>query len=169
MLTDLVQIKRLGEQKRPENDRFRKYLKDHGGGQERKLRKIAEDIEDEVDCTQCANCCRTANVKLQERDVEKLAKFFRITPGKFLKQYATEDAEQGMILKFTEGKGCVFLDGNDCTVYEVRPSICVDFPHLVRGNGSIHFRMWQFIDRATYCPIVYNALEAYKDVTEFPR
>lgn len=168
MVTDLVQIKRLGEQKRPENERFRKYLRVHDYP-ERRFRKIAEEIESQVDCTQCANCCRQATVKLQERDVEKLAKFFRMPPGKFLKQYTQEDPEQGIILKFTPGQGCVFLDGNDCTVYEARPAICVDFPHLVRGQGSINFRMWQFIDRATYCPIVYNALEEYKDVVEFPR
>ena len=168
MITDLVQIKRLGEQKRPENERFRKHLKTHPFP-ERRLRKIAEEIEDQIDCTVCANCCRNATVKLQERDVEKLAKFFRMSPGKFLKQYADEDEEQGAILKFTKEKGCVFLDGNDCTVYEARPSICVDFPHLVRGQGSIHFRMWQFIDRATYCPIVYNSLEEFKNVSNFPK
>jgi hypothetical protein len=27
--------------------------------------------------------------------------------------------------------------------------------------------MWQFIDRATYCPIVYNSLEAYKLISGF--
>jgi hypothetical protein len=27
--------------------------------------------------------------------------------------------------------------------------------------------MWQFIDRACYCPIVYNTLEAWKQETGF--
>jgi len=30
-------------------------------------------------------------------------------------------------------------------------------------------RMWQFVDRATYCPIVYNWMEAVKDLTNFRR
>ena len=169
MITDLVQIKRLGEQKRPENERFRKHLKSHGFV-ERNFRAKAEEIEAEIDCTVCANCCRNATVKLQDRDVEKLAKYLRIKPAQFLRDYTQQDEEQGTVLKFEEGKGgCVFLDGNDCTVYDARPQICVDFPHLVRGNGTIPFRMWQFIDRATYCPIVYNALEAYKEMTGFKR
>jgi hypothetical protein len=29
--------------------------------------------------------------------------------------------------------------------------------------------MWQFIDRATYCPIVYNSLEEFKEQTAFKR
>jgi Fe-S-cluster containining protein len=60
-----------------------------------------------------------------------------------------------------------FSDGNDCTIYEDRPDTCRNFPHLVRGAGSIESRMWQMIDRATYCPIVYNSLEEYKEIVGF--
>ena len=35
------------------------------------------------------------------------------------------------------------------------------------GTGSLASRMWQFIDRACYCPIVYNSLEAFKDELGF--
>jgi hypothetical protein len=40
---------------------------------------------------------------------------------------------------------------------------------LIRGQGSIQSRMWQFVDRATYCPIVYNWMEAVKGLTNFRR
>ena len=40
---------------------------------------------------------------------------------------------------------------------------------MVRGTGSLVSRMWQFKDRACYCPIVYNALEAFKVETKFRR
>jgi Fe-S-cluster containining protein len=62
----------------------------------------------------------------------------------------------------------VFLDGTACTVYEERPASCRDFPHLVRGAGSLVSRMWEMPDRACYCPIVYNVLEAYKVEAAFP-
>ena len=167
MITDLVQIKTLGEKKRAENERFRRHLKtrDHS---DRILRRIAEGIEDEIDCTVCANCCRVATVKLNERDIEHLAHYFRISQPAFLAQYTVEDAEEGRILRRT-GAGCVFLDGNDCTIYDDRPDTCRRFPHVVRGNGSIASRMWEFIDRACYCPIVYNSLEAFKEETRFQR
>jgi hypothetical protein len=29
--------------------------------------------------------------------------------------------------------------------------------------------MWQFADRACYCPIVYNSLEAFKEEMNFKR
>ncbi len=167
MITDLIQIRRLGEQKRGENERFRKHLKSHDVP-DRRFRRIAEDVEDEIDCTACANCCRVATATLLERDVEKLARFLRISAAKFVEQYTEQSEEEGLILRRTPD-GCVFLSGNECTVYEARPATCENFPHMVRGAGSIPSRMWQFIDRACYCPIVYNALEAFKDEVKFRR
>jgi Fe-S-cluster containining protein len=168
MITDLVQIKVLGEKKRVENEHFRRHLKsrDHS---DRILRRIAEGIEEQIDCTVCANCCRVATVKLSERDVERLAHQFRISVAQFLAEYTVEDAEEGRILRRSDEQGCVFLDGAACTIYDDRPDTCRRFPHMVRGNGSIASRMWEFIDRACYCPIVYNSLEAFKDETKFRR
>ena len=160
MLTDLVQIRRLGEQKRGENERLRQYLKRHNF-HERKMRKLAQEVEDAIDCRTCANCCRVATAKITERDVEKLAKYLRIKPQRFLADYAVETEDEGWVLRRTE-QGCVFLDGNECTVYKARPATCEDFPHLIRGAGSFLARLWKMPDRATYCPIVYNAMEAFK-------
>ncbi len=165
MLTDLVQIRRLGEKKRDENERFRKHLKRHAY-QEKRFRALALEVEDQIDCRQCANCCRVATARLIERDVTKLAKSMRISETQFIREYTEESAEEGLILKRGE-HGCVFLNGNDCLVYEVRPASCEDFPHLVRGSGSVTAKMWDFKDRACYCPIVYNTLEAFKKETGF--
>ena len=165
MLTDLVQIKRLGEQKRAENERFRKHLKRHAFA-ERRIRKLAEDVESEIDCLACANCCKVATVRLAERDVQKLAKHLRINPAVFLRDYTEESGEEGLILKRTES-GCVFLIGNECSVYDERPGNCSDFPHTIRGNGSFLSRMWDLTDRAVYCPIVFNTLEHLKEEVGF--
>jgi Fe-S-cluster containining protein len=135
---------------------------------ERRLRRMAEEIEEAIDCTQCANCCRVATTRLLERDVDKLAKFLGIKPQRFVEQYCGESEEEGLILRRTE-RGCIFLEGTLCLVYEARPSTCDDFPHLVRGGGSLVSRMWQMIDRACYCPIVYNAIEAFKPEVGFRR
>jgi Fe-S-cluster containining protein len=168
VITDLVQIKLLGEKKREENLRFRKHMKsrDHS---DRILRRIAVDVEEQIDCLQCANCCRVATAKVNERDIERIAKHLRIKPSRFLADYTVESEEEGRILKRDPKTGCVFLNGNECTIYEQRPESCQKFPHVVRGNGSIVSRMWEFVDRASYCPIVYNTLEAFKDELKFQR
>ena len=165
MLTDLVQIRRLGEKKLEENKRLRQYLKRHNFV-ERRLRHISEEIEEQIDCLACANCCRIATVKLADRDVDKLSRFLRVSRAQFLRDYTVTSEEEGLVLKRTDA-GCVFLSGNECTIYEARPHTCENFPHLIRGAGSFLSRMWEMPDRATYCPIVFNALEAFKVETGF--
>jgi len=168
VVTDLVQIRLLGEKKRDENLRFRRHMKSYDHS-DRILRRIAQGIEEQIDCTQCANCCKVATAIVTERDAERLARYLRITPAQFLAGYTMEDEEEGRILKRTDKTGCVLLDGTTCTVYDARPDACQRFPHVVRGAGSIASRMWQFVDRAVYCPIVYNSLEAFKEELRFRR
>jgi uncharacterized protein len=168
VITDLVQIRTLGEKKRDENFRFRRFMKsrDHS---DRVLRRIAEGIEQQIDCTACANCCKTSTTEVSERDIDRLARHLRISREQFLADYTMLDEDGALSLRFTPEAGCVFLEGNLCSVYDARPDICQRYPHLVRGNGSIASRMWTFVDRAAVCPIVYNTLEAFKAEMRFRR
>ena len=165
LITDLVQIQRFGEKQRAENGRFRAWLKRHAFV-ERRLKAIAQEVEENIDCTACANCCRVATTPVTERDTERLARHLGMKPAEFLRDYTSETEDEGRILKRTES-GCVFLDGNLCSVYEARPQTCELFPHLVKGNGSLVSRMWHMPDRAVYCPIVFNTLEKWKSETGF--
>ena len=167
MLTDLVQIRRLGEKQRDENMRLRLHLK-RRNFQERRLKRIAQDVEEQIDCTACANCCRVATVKITERDVEKLAKSSAHRPAAVSGGLQPPHPDEGLVLKRNEG-GCVFLEGNLCSVYDSRPHTCANFPHLIRGAGSLVSRLWEMPDRACYCPIVYNTLEAWKTDLKFQR
>ena len=161
MITDLVQIRRLEQQQRGENAKFRAYLRNHRHS-DRRLRRFGEQIEAEIDCTACANCCRVTEVGITEKDIEKLAKFVGTSEREFVEQFTALDGAGARILRRNEG-GCVFLEGNLCSVYEARPVNCANFPHVVRGSGSISSRMWEFLDRVGYCPIVYNWMETVKD------
>ena len=123
----------------------------------------------QIDCRACANCCKVAETDITERDTARISRAMGMSEKEFVEKYTTSSAfEDEMILRRTDA-GCIFLNGNDCTIYEDRPDTCRNFPHLVRGSGSIESRMWQMVDRATYCPIVYNSLEAYKDLVNFQR
>jgi Fe-S-cluster containining protein len=171
VITDLVQIKRLGEKKRAENLKFRRHMKSHTFV-ERQFRKAAEEVQDQIDCRECGECCRVTEVQIVERDVEKLAHFLGISVKAFVEQHTALDEDGAMILRrkpATAGSagGCEFLQGNECTVYEARPGNCERFPHLLRGSGSLESRMWAFVHRATYCPIVYNWMEQVKGLTKF--
>lgn len=165
LITDLVQIRRAGEQKFEENKKLRQHMSRHNFV-ERRLKIIAQDVENQIDCRACANCCRTATAKLLDRDIDKVAKAAGMKRDRFLRECTEMSEDEGRILKRTEA-GCIFLNGNDCLVYDGRPASCEDFPHLVRGPGSLMHRMWAMPERATYCPITYNTLEAWKEEMDF--
>ncbi|MEQ1885997.1 MAG: YkgJ family cysteine cluster protein [Bryobacteraceae bacterium] len=171
IVTDLVQIRRMGEQKRAENLRFRKYMKSRVFV-ERQFRKAAEEVHDAIDCRECAECCRVTEVQITERDAEKLMKFLGLSHREFVAKHVAEDSDGNPILKRVKAsekgpEACEFLIGNECSVYEARPANCERFPHILRGAGSLESRMWDLVDRATYCPIVYNWLETVKGLTKF--
>jgi uncharacterized protein len=165
VVTDLIQIRREGEKLRAENLRFRKWIKSHTFV-ERQFRRAAEEVQAAIDCRTCAECCRVTEVQIVERDIEKLARFLGLSEQRFIAEYTATDADGAAILRRTQN-GCVFLDGNECTVYEARPGNCERFPHLLRGAGSLESRMWDLIDRATYCPIVFNWFARVKALTNF--
>lgn len=168
LVTDLVQIKRMGEQKRDENLRLRQHMKRHNFV-ERRMKHIADAVEKQTDCRSCANCCRQATAKVQEREIASLAKGAGMKEKAFLKECVQTSEEEGLILRRHADGSCIFLHGNDCLIYEHRPTACRHFPHLSSGPGSLVWRMWAMPDRATYCPIVYNTMEKWKDEVEFQR
>lgn len=168
MITDLVQIKRLGDAARADNERLRQHMKRHNF-HEKQFRRIVEDIEAATDCQTCANCCRKSTVRLSDRDIERLSKALKIKPARVVADYTMPTEDEGLILRRDDEKGCVFLDGTFCLVYDARPDICRDYPHLVHGPGSLLARMWHMPERASVCPIVYNSLESFKDELKFSR
>src|SRR5258708_14279721 len=101
MLTDLVQIRRLGEKKLDENKRLRQHLKRHNFV-ERRLKHLAQKIEDQIDCMAFANCSRVATTRITERDVDKLVPFLGIGRTQFLQEYTVVREIARHILKRTD-------------------------------------------------------------------
>lgn len=167
MVTDLVEIRRLGEEKREENLEFRRHLAGHRHP-EGPFHVLAREIEGRIDCTSCANCCRHSIVTVSPSEIDAIAAYLHITPAQAIQQYTVPDPDQpGSRIFWSGDEGCVFLDGNLCMVYEARPKACRDFPHVSGEARSLGSRFSSLCRWASLCPIVYNALEEYKKLTGF--
>lgn len=167
MVTDLAEVARLGAAKAAENLDFRRRLSArHHPEQEFQI--LASQIQQNVDCTACANCCRHSVVPVSHSEVEKIASYLGITPAAASRIYTVPDPEApaSRILK-NSGNSCVFLDGNLCTVYDARPKTCRDFPHVASGTHSLGGRLSSHARWAALCPIIYNALESYKHLVGY--
>lgn len=162
MVTDLVEIRQLGATKQTENLEFRRYLTAHHHRLET-LQTLAAAIQGEIDCTACANCCRHSIVSVNRSEIEAIARHLGLEPEEVIHRHtaADSDAASQKILASTK-EGCIFLDGNLCTIYEARPKACRDFPHVALGTHSLGGRVSSLCRWVSLCPIVYNALEGYK-------
>jgi Fe-S-cluster containining protein len=162
VVTDLVEIRRISEVEREENLDFRRYLKAHHCPEE-SFHILASEVESQIDCTQCANCCRELVVSVSAEEVQAIADWLHITEEDVLRLYTEPDPDgrKKRTLRSHEG-GCVFLDKNLCMIYEVRPKCCRDFPHSALRERTLGGRMSSQFRRMSVCPIVFNAIEAYK-------
>jgi Fe-S-cluster containining protein len=162
VVTDLAEVFRLGTLKAKENLAFRRHLSAHHYIDE-PFQILASEIQQHVDCTACANCCRHSVVSVNKPEIEDIAASEIVS-----RRYTVPDPDApAERILLNSAKGCVFLDGNLCMIYEARPKACREFPHVAVGEHSLGSRQSSLARWAPLCPIIFNALEAYKQLTGF--
>src|SRR5215467_5717182 len=78
VVTDLAEVFRLGSSKAEENLAFRRHLSAHHIG-EKAFQILASDIQQQMDCTSCANCCRYSVVPVSKLEIESIAAHIGLT------------------------------------------------------------------------------------------
>lgn len=161
LITNLDEIARLSERNWDQNMEFRTFLKnsprwDDDDKLDALVHEILAEVTARIDCTTCGNCCRELGIAVDEQDIERLARRMRISPEEFESRHVATDEDE----KFMPETPCQFLGGNLCTIYEDRPCVCREFPHLHKEDFS--GRLIGVIGSAGVCPIVFNVLEELK-------
>ncbi|MHB1108542.1 MAG: YkgJ family cysteine cluster protein, partial [Lutibacter sp.] len=84
-----------------------------------------------TDCLTCGNCCKTTSPIFTEKDIQRIAKYVKMKEYQFITAYLERDQDDFYVLKTSP---CSFLDLNDnmCTIYDVRPKACNEYPHTNR-------------------------------------
>jgi len=122
------------------------------------VQKLHDEVFQEIDCLDCANCCKSISPTLYDKDINRLAKHLKIKPSQFVEKYLYLDEEGDYVFKETP---CPFLlNDNYCMVYESRPKACREYPHTDRP------RFYQILDltlkNAEVCPAVFELIERLK-------
>jgi len=141
---DLEKYHQLALQKQKEHRKFLATLKKKAP---KNLDKIALEIHDEVfqeiDCTACANCCKTLGPDFKEAVLQ-----------------VDEDGD-----KVFKAMPCPFLGGDNlCSIYDVRPKACREFPHTDRKK--IYQINHLTIKNTLTCPAAYLFVEKLKERLE---
>jgi uncharacterized protein len=124
------------------------------------MQELHEEAFSEIDCLQCANCCRTLGPRITNKDIERLSKFLRIKPSQFCDKYLVVDEDNDYIFK---SMPCPFLmSDNYCSVYAERPKACREYPHTDRKNFHQLFDVT--LKNTQTCPAVYRIVEKLKSL-----
>ena len=129
---------------------FRKLKQSKPNDLDQKFHKGHEAEFKKMDCLSCANCCKTTSPIFRDADIRRISKHLRIKEGKFISDYLRMDEEQDYVLKSSP---CSFLEkDNSCSIYDVRPLACREYPHTDRKN------MFQLLEitaeNSLICPAV---------------
>ena len=124
------------------------------------VHRLHDEVFENIDCLQCANCCKTTSPIFYERDIDRIAKRLRMRPSEFIEKYLHIDEDKDYVLNESP---CTFLDSeNYCLVYEDRPTACREYPHTDRKR--IHQVLDLTLKNTFICPAAYNIVEKLKEV-----
>lgn len=126
---------------------------------DRPFQKAHDKVFETINCLECGNCCRELGPKLNRRDIEKISKFLGIKAGSFIKQYLIKDEDDDIIFNQLP---CPFLEeDNSCSIYEVRPRACREYPHT--NDKNMHSMIGITIKNHSVCPAVPEIVELVKN------
>ncbi len=119
------------------------------------MRLLHQEVFSEIDCMDCANCCRSLGPRISDKDIERLSRYLKIKPSQFTEKYLRIDEDQDYVFK---SMPCPFIQpDNYCNVYDQRPAACRDYPHTDKK------RMYQVLDlmlkNSYICPAVLEMLK----------
>ena len=116
----------------------------------------------DVDCTKCANCCKTMTPTFRKADVKRISEHLGMKPKEFVEKWLVKEEDTGDWVNKTQP--CQFLKNNKCSIYEVRPKDCADFPHHNKKPFDDYNQT--FIDNLQHCPATFQLIDRLKQRVE---
>lgn len=161
MDTVVKELPRKAKEKNNENKKFFAKLKKRPPKHlDFVMQELHETEFERTDCLKCANCCKTTGPLFTNADIDRIAKHFRQKPQAFINQYLRVDEDNDYVLQEVP---CAFLGvDNYCSIYEVRPKACREFPHTDRKK--FHQITDITLKNVAICPAAFNIVERMKTI-----
>ena len=144
-----------------ENFEFRSFLKGQDSGKiDLIVQNLYEKVLENIDCTECGNCCIELETSFQIQEIDRLTKSLNIDKEEFINRSTKTDQYGDPNILYLNSKPCQFLKDHKCAIYELRPEECNSYPYLHKDNFIS--RLLGVIENYEICPIVYNVYELLK-------
>jgi len=122
------------------------------------MQELHDEEFEKTDCLECANCCKTTGPLFTSKDIERISKSFKMKSQQFTEQFLRLDEDNDYVLQAVP---CTFLGAdNYCSIYDVRPKACREFPHTSRKKFQQITNLT--LKNVAICPAAYNIVEEMK-------
>jgi len=122
--------------------------------------EIITQVWKEVDCKSCANCCKSLKIEWNTEDITRISQHLNMSIIEFVDKYLVKSTDVSMgEIWYGKTKPCSFLDldTNLCTIYDVRPSVCAEWPNIKSKNLMRDYSY--YTDSIVSCPATYRWVE----------
>ncbi|RYD59369.1 MAG: YkgJ family cysteine cluster protein [Sphingobacteriales bacterium] len=124
--------------------------------------EVDQSVWKEVDCTACANCCKAMTPTFTKKDIVRISAHLGMTPKEFAQKWLHKEKDTGDWVNTTQP--CQFLVDNKCSIYEVRPVDCAEFPH--HNKKPFDDYNDTFTQNLSYCPATLMLVQRLKKRVE---
>ena len=116
--TDLKKKEQTAIKKEDANWKFRSFLKGYDIEVEELdsiVHRLFEEVDREIDCTACGNCCREISTVLEQEDIERISRGLGISPENFKERFLVKNDENYSKEFIFNKTPCPFLKGTSCS------------------------------------------------------
>ena len=123
------------------------------------VRQVDTEVFSKTDCLACGNCCKSAPPIVTKKDIKRIAKYLNITAKQFERRFVIQDINGELSF---DRIPCNFLgEDNYCSIYEVRPNACKDFPHIQSGQFNKRKKLHSI--NSQMCPAASEILNTIEE------
>ena len=161
-----LKIKEVYQKFAAQNEKFRLFLKKNAIDYELDAHflRIHNEIFSAYECCECGNCCKLYDIKINENDIGLISEYLGLSENDFIDKYLTTD-DEGYKIK---DKPCCFLDADGkCRIYEIRPSVCRDFPYTNKPYRL--YNMYGLLSFSEECPVVFEIIKRLKRIYNYKK
>lgn len=124
--------------------------------------KVDATVWRDVNCMECANCCKTMTPTFTKKDIKRIAAHLAMQPKEFIDKWLIKEVDTGDMVNKTQP--CQFLVDNKCSIYEVRPADCAEFPHHDKKPFDLYNDT--FKNNLPHCPATLTLVDRLKKAVE---
>lgn len=127
-------------------------------------KKANEKAWKDLDCLECANCCKAMTPTYTNADMKRIAAHMEISVDEMKQRWLKKERGTGDWINKTTP--CQFLDlkTNLCSIYEVRPADCAGFPHLHKRRFVDYVHVHK--QNVSECPATFRMIETMNELID---